>query len=118
MGMASNVPFMFKQVPSSTYFHALACLSVLDVPAQVVPGPAAQSFLPAMATPKHFSWGIFAACALSEAPAVRPAKARAANVVVVNLDTVITFLKSGFSHCDVPIGYSIGVIIGYNFLIY
>jgi hypothetical protein len=54
--MALSVPmplgvFMVVQVPASTYFQALAWKSVLEVPAQVVPGPAAQSFLPAMATP-------------------------------------------------------------------
>jgi hypothetical protein len=28
---------------------------MVEVPAQLVPGPALQSFLPALATPKHFS---------------------------------------------------------------
>jgi hypothetical protein len=82
---------MVLQVPSSTYFQALACLSVFDVPAQVVPGPAAQSFFPAMATPKHFSWGILAAWALKAAPAVNPAKAMAASVEVANLDMSLPF---------------------------
>jgi hypothetical protein len=42
---------VFSQLPFGTYFQALPWWSTLEVPAQVVPGPAAQSFLPFMATP-------------------------------------------------------------------
>ena len=43
------------QVPPWTNFHELAWKSTVEVPWQVVPGPAAQSFWPLSATPKHFS---------------------------------------------------------------
>jgi len=43
--------FLLGQVPAGTYFQALPWGSILDVPAQLVPGPAAQSFLPASETP-------------------------------------------------------------------
>jgi hypothetical protein len=46
---------MLVQVPPWTNFHALPWKSVVEVPWQVVPGPAAQSFWPFSATPKHFS---------------------------------------------------------------
>ena len=38
-----------------TNFHELPWKSTVEVPWQVVPGPAAQSFWPFSATPKHFS---------------------------------------------------------------
>src|ERR1700678_3115347 len=43
------------QVPPATNFQELPWKSTVDVPWQVVPGPAAQSFCPFSATPKHFS---------------------------------------------------------------
>src|SRR5271166_1083545 len=43
------------QVPPWTNFHELPWKSTVEVPWQVVPGPAAQSFWPLRATPKHFS---------------------------------------------------------------
>jgi hypothetical protein len=43
------------QVPFGTYFQALLWKSAFAVPAQVVPGPAAQSLLPFKAMPKHLS---------------------------------------------------------------
>ena len=46
---------IFSQLPLGTSFQALPWKSIFDVPAQVVPGPAAQSFWPFIATPKHFS---------------------------------------------------------------
>src|SRR5262249_4626508 len=39
------------QVPLATYFQALPWKSTVEVPAQVVPGPAAQSLSPLSATP-------------------------------------------------------------------
>ena len=44
---------VFSQVPFGTSDQALPWKSILEVPAQVVPAPAAQSFLPFKATPKH-----------------------------------------------------------------
>src|SRR5271156_674409 len=43
------------QVPPATNFQEFPWKSTVDVPWQVVPGPAAQSFCPFSATPKHFS---------------------------------------------------------------
>ena len=54
MADSEPIPFgvlMVVQVPVGTFFQALAWWSTLDEPAQVVPGPAAQSFLPAIETP-------------------------------------------------------------------
>lgn len=42
---------MVVQVPLATSFQALPCQSRVEVPEQVVPGPAAQSFWPARETP-------------------------------------------------------------------
>ena len=47
---------MLVQVPPCTNFQALPWKSTVEVPWQVVPGPAAQSFWPFSATPKHFSF--------------------------------------------------------------
>src|ERR1700754_906422 len=46
---------MLVHVPPGVNFHELPWKSIVDVPWQVVPGPAAQSFCPFSATPKHFS---------------------------------------------------------------
>ena len=53
-------PTIRSQVPDGTLIHSFAFESVLDCPAQAWP-LAAQSFLPALATPKHFS--VFASSA-------------------------------------------------------
>jgi hypothetical protein len=50
----------------------------LAVPAHVVPAPAAQSFCPAFATPKHFSVGFFASEAVFDASAAWAPPAMAA----------------------------------------
>jgi hypothetical protein len=52
---AAGATSIVTQVPAGTIFQALPCQSTVDDPAQEVPGPAAQSFLPASDTPKHFS---------------------------------------------------------------
>src|SRR3954447_14612775 len=50
------VPPIFSQVPFSTYFQSPASLSLVAVPAQECePDALAQSFWPALATPKHLS---------------------------------------------------------------
>src|SRR5262249_31837686 len=72
--------WMVEQVPPCTNFQALPWKSAVDVPWQVVPGPAAQSFWPFKATPKHFSF--FAAMAASASAWVRgPAAATVASAV-------------------------------------
>src|SRR5690349_7217790 len=69
------------QVPPCTNFHALPWKSVVEVPWQVVPGPAAQSFWPFRATPKHFSF--LAATAASASALVKgPAAAMVASAVL------------------------------------
>src|ERR1700722_19115877 len=71
---------MLAQVPPWTNFQALPWKSVVEVPWQVVPGPAAQSFWPFSATPKHFSF--LAATAASASALVRgAAAARVASAV-------------------------------------
>src|SRR4051812_27281377 len=71
---------MLAQVPPWTNFQALPWKSMVEVPWQVVPGPAAQSFWPFMATPKHFSF--FAATAASASALVSgPATASVASAV-------------------------------------
>src|SRR5215469_4096008 len=71
---------MLVHVPPCTNFHALPWKSTVEVPWQVVPGPAAQSFWPFMATPKHFSF--FAARAASISSLVRgPAAATVASAL-------------------------------------
>jgi len=54
----------------------------LEVPAQVVPGPAAQSFMPLSVTPKHFSLEDTSAEAVVESLSIAAAKtpARASEV--------------------------------------
>src|SRR5689334_17670272 len=72
---------MLVQVPPWTNFHALPWKSAVEVPWQVVPGPAAQSFWPFRATPKHFSF--LAAVAASTSALVRgPAAASVASAVL------------------------------------
>src|SRR5258707_8275547 len=46
---------MLTQVPCCANFQELPWKSTVDVPWQVVPAPAAQSFCAFSATPKHFS---------------------------------------------------------------
>src|SRR4051794_25044241 len=58
-GLSEPLPLgvlIAAQVPLATYLNERPSKFLRDVPAQVVPAPAAQSFLPASETPKHFSW--------------------------------------------------------------
>src|SRR6201993_5270051 len=73
---------MVVQVPPWTNFHALPWKSAVDVPWQVVPGPAAQSFWPFSATPKHFSL-CAATAASASALVIGAAAARLASAVVL-----------------------------------
>jgi hypothetical protein len=85
---AEDLLAVFSQVPLATSFQALPWKSRVLVPAQVVPGPAAQSFLPLSATPKHFSLSAGWACAgaWARARADPTARARAAACDEVGLD--------------------------------
>src|ERR1700745_3182185 len=72
---------MLVQVPPRTNFQALPWKSTVEVPWQVVPSPAAQSFGPLRGTPKHFS--LWAATAASPSAFVSgPAAAIVAMAVV------------------------------------
>src|ERR1700751_3758097 len=71
---------MLVQVPPGTNFHALPWKSAVEVPWQVVPGPAAQSFWPFSATPKHFSF-LAATAASASALVSGAAAARVASAV-------------------------------------
>ena len=51
------MPPIFSQVPFSTYFQSPGSLSLVAVPAhECEPVALAQSFAPALATPKHLSF--------------------------------------------------------------
>src|ERR1700738_5316836 len=90
---------MLAQVPPWTNFHALPWKSVVEVPWQVVPGPAAQSFWPLRATPKHFS--LWAATAASPSAFVSGAAAAMVASAVVRApartnELIIFFVDIGF----------------------
>src|SRR6516225_1931590 len=103
------------QVPPWTNFQELPWKSTVEVPWQVVPGPAAQSFWPLRATPKHFS--LWAATAASTSPlvsgaaetrlasALERALARTSEVTVVLAD--MDFLRIA----DWPSGGVVGLIV-------
>src|SRR5271165_674268 len=84
------------QVPPWTNFHELPWKSTVELPWQVVPGPAAQSFWPLRATPKHFSlWAAIAAAFSASvkgpaeamvASALESAKARTSEATAVLAD--------------------------------
>jgi len=75
----------------------------LEVPAQVVPAPAAQSFLPFIATPKHFSlsmfWSAFWARA-GAAASVRAAPSARASVAAVEVVSVWDIENSLSGGCE------------------
>ena len=77
-----------SQVPPCTNFQELPWKSTVDVPWQLVPAPAAQSFCPLSATPKHFS--LCAATAASPSAFVRGA---AAAMLARALDTTAARMK-------------------------
>src|SRR6266853_3125803 len=86
---------MLAQVPPCTNFHELPWKSVVDVPWQVVPGPAAQSFWPFSATPKHFS--LWAATAASPSALVSGAAAAMVASAVVTAPARTNELTSFFA---------------------
>jgi hypothetical protein len=93
--------------PLATYFHELPWKSTFDVPAHVVPAPAAQSFWPASATPKHFSFSAAAALftETSEPADKAEANALAMNAVdkaVFTCDMVISF-RGQMEHRNRPV---------------
>src|SRR3984957_2934723 len=85
---------MLEQVPPWTNFHALPWKSAVEVPWQVVPGPAAQSFWPFSATPKHFS--LWAAMAASPSALVSGAAAAMVASAVVTAPARTNELTSFF----------------------
>ena len=62
---------------------------MVDVPAQDVPGPAAQSFSPARETPKHFSSPAAAAFVASPATAVVTADMRIILLEIVDMSSFL-----------------------------
>src|SRR4249920_1443027 len=69
LASSSLMPFMSLHVPLATYFHSPGSLSTLFWPAQVcVPDRLAQSFWPALAMPKHFSFSLACAAAWPARP--------------------------------------------------
>ena len=69
-GVSEPWPFgvsMLVQVPCATRIQASPWKSFFAVPAHEVPGPAAHSFWPALATPKHFSVGFLSDAAWAPA---------------------------------------------------
>src|ERR1700692_1967364 len=90
---------MDVQVPPRTNFHEFPWKSTVEVPWQVVPGPAAQSFWPFRATPKHFSlWAATAACSSSLVRGAALARlARALDSAPARMRELITvFVDIGF----------------------
>src|SRR4051794_16946197 len=98
---------MLVQVPPCTNFHALPWKSVVEVPWQVVPGPAAQSFWPFRATPKHFSFLaataaspsalVSGAAVASVASAVDMAPARTSVVTASLADIEVSPVRDGIA---------------------
>jgi hypothetical protein len=66
----------------------------LEVPAQVVPAPAAQSFLPFMATPKHLSLSGWAATGPAAADSVVKAVANAMAMAATGSAEVVWFMEA------------------------
>src|SRR5229473_3676636 len=107
---------MLAQVPCCTNFQELPWKSIVDVPWQFVPGPAAQSFSPLSATPKHFSLpaatAALASASVSGAAAAKEASAEAtalARITVLTLDFIdIGISPSLIGKCVVHRAPSIG----------
>src|SRR5712692_11776559 len=107
---------MLVQVPCCTNFQELPWKSIVDVPWQVVPGPAAQSFCPFSATPKHFSLpaatAALASASVNGAAAAKEASAEAtaiARIPVLTFDFIDIgisprFLGTYVVHCAPSIG--------------
>jgi hypothetical protein len=79
------MPFMVAHSPLATYFHSPASLSNFDMPAQLCePDKLAQSFLPAAAMPKHFSFS----CAITGALTVADKTVAKAAALMIDLNMV------------------------------
>src|SRR6266446_3716579 len=93
---------ILAQVPPWTNFQELPWKSTVEVPWQVVPGPAAQSFCPFRATPKHFS--LCAATAASPSAFVSgAAKAVEAMAAVTALARIAAGILVGTDICLSPV---------------
>src|SRR5450755_550663 len=71
------LPPTFSHVPLATYFHDTGSLSTVLCPAQAC-FPAAQSFCPALATPKHLSLLASGVTGAADTEAARPSASRPA----------------------------------------
>jgi hypothetical protein len=85
---------MLTHVPLATYFQELPWKSTVEVPAQVVPAPAAQSLPPFRATPKHFSLSAAIALVADTRVAVETAAATAdASMAALNVRRVVFMIN-------------------------
>src|ERR1700719_1564263 len=74
---AAGLPPTFSQVPLATYFHETGSLSTVLCPAHACL-PAAQSFCPALAMPKHLSLLASGAAGAAETDAARASASKPA----------------------------------------
>src|SRR5256885_16605143 len=72
---AAGLPPTFSQVPLATYFHETGSLSTVLCPAHACL-PAAQSFCPALAMPKHLSLLASGGTGAAETDAARPSASK------------------------------------------
>src|SRR6266581_2386214 len=84
------LPPIFSQVPLATYFQEIGSLSAVLCPAQACL-PAAQSFWPALAMPKHLSLLASGATGAAETDAASPSASRPATAAWI---VVCSFMKA------------------------
>src|SRR5438105_1613281 len=77
-----RLPPIFSQVPLATYFHDAGSLSTVLCPAHACL-PAAQSFWPAFAMPKHLSLLASGATGAAETDAARPSASKPATAACI-----------------------------------
>src|SRR5207237_1263588 len=79
---AAGLPPTFSQVPLATYFHETGSLSTVLCPAHACL-PAAQSFCPALAMPKHLSLLASGGTGAAETDAARPSASKPATAACI-----------------------------------
>src|SRR3981081_2367294 len=79
---AAVLPPIFSHVPLATYFHEIGSLSTVLCPAHACL-PAAQSFCPALATPKHLSLLASGGTGAAETDAARPSASKPATAACI-----------------------------------
>src|ERR1700737_236109 len=76
------LPPTFSHVPLATYFHEIGSLSTVLCPAHACL-PAAQSFCPALAMPKHLSLLASGGTGAAETEAARPSASKPATAACI-----------------------------------